>query len=209
MSRILDRYPRAGRTSRLYRRLRLRFGGLRRLAALLPERGLIVDLGCGEGLLAHLLLEDHAGRRVLAVDHDEERIRALSHSVEGLPIEVRPGDMASVGIPSCAGVALVDVLHYLDTEPQEALLTRAAEALESGGVLVLRDPDRSAFLRYALARTHEAIAIATGLTRARQGRYRMGREWLELVERRGLVGELLPLPWFSPYADRIVVGRKP
>jgi SAM-dependent methyltransferase len=209
VTRIADRYPGGSPAARAYRALRLRLGGLRRIAGLFPREGTIVDLGCGMGLLAHLLVEERPARRVLAVDHDPARVAQLAGSATGLAIEARCADMASVAIPPCAGVALVDVLHYLDADAQEALLARAAAALEPGGVLVLRDPDRAAFLRYRVARLHEAVALRSGFTKARHGHYRSGRAWAALLVRHGLEAERLPLGWFSPYPDRVVVGRKP
>jgi trans-aconitate methyltransferase len=203
---VARRYPTDGR---IYRALRLRLGGLRRIAALFPDAGLVVDLGCGTGLLGHCLLAGGPGRSVLGIDHDEARLAQAAASTRGLAFEVRPGDMATAAIPPCAGVALVDVLHYLGSEAQEDVLRRAATALGPGGTLVLRDPDRSAALRYPLARLHEAIALRTGFTKATRGRYRSGAAWAALLASLGLETQVLPLSWFSPYPDRVVVGRKP
>ncbi len=206
-SDIGARYRRERLRDTAYRKARLAAGGFRRLAALFPKKGLIVDLGCGIGLLGHVLVEKNPERRVLAIDHDGARIAQMLASAEGLPIEARCEDMFTAEIPSCAGVAVIDVLHYLDANQQEALLRRAAMALEPGGVLVLRDPDASAW-RIVLAKIHELFAIATGFTKARQGTYRTGEGWVALLESLGLEADKLPLR-ISPYPDRIVVGRKP
>jgi SAM-dependent methyltransferase len=209
VSGILARYEGGAWHARLYRRLRLRHAGLPTLAALLPPRGLVVDLGCGAGLLAHLLVAGAPERRVLAVDHDAGRVEALRRSTAGLPIEVLRADMTRCEVPSCAGVALVDVLHYLPAAEQETLVARAAAALEQGGVLLLRDPDAGAGLRFVLARWHERLATGLGFTRARLGRFRDAAGWCDLLARAGLDARALPLVRGSPYADRTVVGRKP
>ena len=209
MTTIGDRYTAGGVTAHLYRWLRLEHGGLRDLAAHFPAEGLIVDLGCGAGLLAHVLVEGHPGRRVLAVDHDEARVAALRASAAGLAIEALCADMADLAVPACAGIALVDVLHYLDGPVQERLLARAAAALQPGGVLVLRDPDAGEGLRFGLARLHERLATSSGFTRATLGQYRSARAWETLLRIHGLRPEILPLPLLHPYADRTIVGRRP
>lgn len=210
MSAIGNRYRADGRRARFYRSLRLRFGGLQGLAAVFPSDGLVIDLGCGMGLLAHLLVEDHPERRVLAVDHDAGRVAALEQSASAGPrIETRLGDLATIPLPPCRGVALIDVVHYLDRRSQEALLARAVGALEPGGVIVLRDPDAAAGLRYLAARAHEGLAVGLGWTRARMGSFRSGEEWAFLLRAHGLEARVLPLPRLSPYADRTVVGAKP
>lgn len=206
MTTIGDRYKDGGIGAHLYRWLRLDHGGLRALAAHFPREGRIVDLGSGAGLLAHVLVEDAPARQVLCVDHDAARLASLRASASGLPIEAVEADMASFDLPPCDGVALVDVLHYLDEAGQDALLARAAEALAPGGVLVLRDPDPDGGLRFDLTRTHEALATRLGLTHARVGHYRRGHEWSFLLRLLGLETQVLPLKRLTPYSDRTVVG---
>jgi SAM-dependent methyltransferase len=206
---LIDRYGADGRAARLYRRLRLSLAGLEALATCFPDNGLIIDLGCGMGLLDHLLVEGHPRRSVLAVDHDPQRIALLARSAQGLAIEARVDDLATMALPACRGIALVDVLHYLDRPAQEALLERAAAALEPGGVIVLRDPDAAAGWRYLAARLHERIAVGVGWTQARIASFRAAAEWSFLLRAHGLEADVLPLPSFTPYADRTVIGRRP
>jgi len=212
MSAVLERYAGGGPAARFYRRLRWKHGGFEALARFFPADGLVVDLGCGVGLLAHALLaptEGGFGRRVLAVDHAPGRVASLRASATGLPLEVREGAMEDVVLPACAGIALVDVLHYLEGEAQDVLIARCARALEPGGVLVLRDPDAGAGPRFFLTRLHERVATTLGLTRATLGRYRSGAAWAALLQAHGFEAEVLPLPRGRVYADRTVVGRMP
>lgn len=202
-------FPRDGLGAGLHRRLRWHLGGYRHLAALLPERGDIVDLGAGWGLLAHALVRDAPGRRVLAVDHDRRRVLALAASARELPIDAVEGDMRSVPVPRADGIALVDVLHYLDEEEQGALLVRCLRALKPGGTILLRDPDPSAHLRMALTRLHEFLFTRLGITKGRVRAWRTGGAWVELLEAYGLRARALGLSSLSPYADRIVVGVRP
>ena len=208
MSPIADRYPSDGRGARLYRGLRLRFAGLAAIAARFPTQGRIIDLGCGMGLLAHLLVDGSPERSVLAIDHDPERIHALLASSVGLPIQVQVGDLSTAALPPARGVALIDVLHYFDADVQEGLLERVVGALEPGGVVVLRDPDAGAGLRFRTARLHERLAVGLGLTQATLGHFRDASAWALLLRAHGLEVEVAPLARLSPYADRIVVGRR-
>ncbi len=192
-----------GAPSQLFLRLRKR--SLRALTVHFPDSGLTVDLGAGFGVLARLLVEARPGRRVLAIDHDLPRVAYMRRALAGLPIEVRAGRMESVELPACMGIALVDVLHYFREVEQEALLDRAVSALLPGGVLVLRDPDAGAGLRFAFNRLHEQAATRLGFTAARLGHYRSAEEWNAALVQRGLRVTVGP-PAKGPYADRIVVG---
>lgn len=208
MTSIGDRFKDGGITTHIYRWLRLEHGGLRELAAHFPKEGRIVDLGSGAGLFAHVLLEDSPTREVLCVDHDAFRIRSLQASAENLPIEAVEANMAAYELPACQGIALIDVMHYLEADAQEALLDRCVQALEPGGVIVLRDPDPDGRLKFDLTRAHEGFATRFGLTHAQVGQYRRGAEWSFQMRLRGLATEVLPLKRMSPYADRTVVGTK-
>lgn len=206
LGRYTDRHP----VRRLYRSSRLAFGGYEDLLPLFPSHGTVVDLGAGEGLLAHALVARSPGLRVVALDHDEGRLARLRSSASGLPIEASRGRIEDAAIPRCEGVALVDVLHYLPRDAQAALLARAAAALEPGGVLVMRDPDAGAGARFLWNRLHERVATALGLTRARIGEYRASSEWEALLRETGFSGvRVLPLRAGSPYADRTIVAEKP
>ena len=206
---ILSRYPKDGLRARLHRRLRLRFGGYRDLAEHLPARGRIVDLGCGWGLFAHVLVEASSERRVVAVDHAAHRVAALRASASGLPIEVHEAALESFELPPVDGIVLLDVLHYFDEMTQGEILVRCLRALHPGGVLLLRDPDPSAWFRFRLTRLHERIATGFGWTKAKLGHFRSGWQWQEVLEGYDLRVRCLPLSPFSPYADRVVVAVRP
>lgn len=205
---ILESYGRPPLARRAYLSLRLRRAGYDRLLPLFPPSGTVADLGAGDGLLAQLLARAR-GLRVLAVEADPARAARIGASSAGLPVDVACARMEEVPLPPLDGAALVDVAHYLDGTAQERLLDRLADALRPGGVLVLRDPDAGAGARFAVTRLHERVFLTAGFTRGGFGRYRSGEEWADLLSARGLEPELLPLPPRSPYADRVVTGRKP
>jgi SAM-dependent methyltransferase len=102
------------------------------------REGLVVDLGCGSGLLLRELLD--AGYRVLGIDISEAMIElARSRAPEA---EFRVGSLFDAGIPPCAAVtAISEVLNYLfDPENENIglarLFRRVHDALSPGGVFV-------------------------------------------------------------------------
>src|SRR5207247_7438035 len=81
----------------LYRRLRLSCAGYEGLLRLVPPAGTIVDLGAGEGLLAHALAGAAEGkaRRVVAVDHDPARVARLRAAASGRRSEEHTSELQS------------------------------------------------------------------------------------------------------------------
>ena len=100
--------------------------------------GLVVDLGCGTGLLARELID--VGYRVFGIDISEAMIElARKRAPEA---EFRVGSLFEVGIPRCRAVtAIGEVLNYIfDAENQEMgldrVFRRVHESLAPGGVFV-------------------------------------------------------------------------
>jgi SAM-dependent methyltransferase len=109
------------------------------LALLEPVRerdGLVLELGCGSGLLTRYLLD--AGHRVLATDASLAMIelaRDVAPEAEEIRVLVLPDDP----LPECD--AVVSIGHVLSYLPDEGALDRAltasANALLPGGVFAI------------------------------------------------------------------------
>lgn len=121
--------------------------GLAGLGALLDERWVVGDLGCGTAPLAAELAPYVA--RVVAVDESEAMLAAAARRIEGVGnVDLRRGELESLpvrdGELDAAVVSLV--LHYLP-EPVLAL-AEAARALGPGGRLVVVDMTAHARVEY-------------------------------------------------------------
>ena len=109
------------------------------LALLEPIRareGLVLELGCGSGLLTRHLVE--AGHRVVATDASPamlELARATASGAEAIRLLVLPDDP----LPQCDAIVSVGhVLSYLPDEASvEAALASAAAALRPRGVFAI------------------------------------------------------------------------
>ena len=100
------------------------------------RNGLVLELGCGSGLLTRYLVD--AGHRVVATDASPAMLDIAHEMVpdaEGIRQIVLPDD------PLPTADAIVSVGHVLSYLPDEAALDRAlvaiARALRSGGVLAI------------------------------------------------------------------------
>ena len=129
----------------------------------------IVDLGCGDGLLLHFLLE--AGyRHVSGIDVSSEQI-ARAHAL-GL-FEARRGDidtfLAGAEDHSLDVVLLVDVLEHLTRDQLFAVLDGVARVLRPGGVCIAHVPNAEGLygmrIRYGDL-THEQAFTARSMSQA-------------------------------------------
>jgi SAM-dependent methyltransferase len=219
-------YADAGRYAWHFARGKLRhdpvFFSLLRLG-LLPDRGDLLDLGCGQGILLSLLKaakEEHrAGRwprewpapplnlRMRGIELSERRVRAAQRALNS-SAQVMQGNLRDLELPRSSVITIFDVLFYLEMEEQERLLDKAVAALEPGGLLLVRETDSDGGFAFAMSRWSERLAaVLRGDFRQRE-HYRSAAEWTAELEDRGFSVSILPMSAGTPFSNFLFVARK-
>ncbi|GAA0541276.1 trifunctional MMPL family transporter/lysophospholipid acyltransferase/class I SAM-dependent methyltransferase [Chitinophaga japonensis] len=109
---------------------------------LLPEKGRIMDIGCGYGFMSYMLHFLAVERIITGVDYDEDKIAAAQHCyLKNDKLDFVHADIVNYTFGKQDAFIISDVLHYLQPEEQAQLLQRCLDQLEPGGVIVVRDGD--------------------------------------------------------------------
>ncbi len=111
-------------------------GILELLAPLQKRQGLVVEIGCGSGLLTRHLVE--AGHRVLATDASEAMLDLARRHAPGAE-DLRQLRLPDDPVPAADAIVSVGhVLNYLDDESElDRALVALGRALRPGGVLAI------------------------------------------------------------------------
>ena len=136
------------------------------LAALVRPGEFVQDIGSGLGLLPVTVALMGEGRSAVGFDHDPRRVAAATHAARGLPCSIVQGDATVMPLQRSDVVAIVDVLHYLNSDERHALIERAAAALSPGGRLLIREADSSRRGLARMTRGIERVVVACGWTKA-------------------------------------------
>ncbi|MFC3123530.1 methyltransferase domain-containing protein [Pseudoroseomonas globiformis] len=116
-----------------------------RHAAQLGGFGHVLDLGCGRGQLALLLVQAGLAREATGIDVIGPQVAEANAAAAGLPARYIQADLARpetrAALPDCDTLLLVDVLYQMPEAAQMALLAPALRAARRRMVIRLFDPD--------------------------------------------------------------------
>jgi SAM-dependent methyltransferase len=218
-------YRNAGRFAYYFARGKLRADPVYRAIlelGLLSGRTRVLDLGCGQGLLAAWLrAAEHCyargawpwgwppaprtlstrGIELMARDVERAR-RALGSASEVLHADIRSASFGAVD-----AVVILDVLHYLDPQAQRQVLRRVRAALPSRGLLLLRIGDAAAGLRFRYGQwSDKLVMLLRGHSIVTQ-HCRSTVEWRALLQECGFDSEAKPMSRGTPFANVLLIAH--
>ncbi|SMP74011.1 methyltransferase domain-containing protein [Noviherbaspirillum suwonense] len=229
LRRLIDRaatpYRSAGRFAWHFARGKLGgdpvFAGLLE-HGLIPDRARVLDIGCGQGLLASWLLSAqamHAAGDWPAHWPAAPAPRAL-HGIELMPKDVErarralggaavftAADMCKADFGSVDAVVVLDVLHYVDIPAQDDVLSRIRDALAPRGVLVLRVGDAGGGwpFRFSVWVDH-VVTFVRGHRNSRL-HCRTLADWKAALSGLGFSVRSLPMNKGTPFANILLVAE--
>ncbi|HUG21959.1 class I SAM-dependent methyltransferase [Piscinibacter sp.] len=192
----------------------------------LPARARVLDIGCGQGLLASLLAAIDvqargrwpvgwpaapAGTSYTGIELMQRDVVRAQAAVGHLPSGPRfvCADMCSAELPACDVVVILDVLHYVDHEAQEGVLTRVRDALLPHGRLLLRVGDAASRRGFAASQWVDRIVTMVRGHRVPPTFGRPLHEWTALLQKLGFVVNGVPMSRGTPFANVLLVADLP
>jgi len=188
---------------------------------LFPAQARVLDLGCGQGLLAAWLLaaqRAHAAGnwppswpappQTTALHGVELMVRDVSRARAALgdAARVEQGDIRSAHYGVADAVVLLDVLHYIDLPAQDAVLRRVRNALAPGGVLLLRVGDAAAGLPFRISNWVDFIVTRARGHHTAQLYCRTLADWTQALQAQGFTVKSMPMSQGTPFANVLLVA---
>lgn len=196
LAELLASYPNLSFRQRAHMSIRWLVCPLRRIAACVPQKGVILDLGCGHGLFSLLVARESSAREVIGIDLDVDKI-ALARTLNVPNLRFIAGDIAKQqDLPPAQAVTIVDVFYLVPYEAQEHLLKLCAQRLAAGGVIVLKEMAEAPRWKVWLNWLEETLAVRVlGITESTDTRFyfRPRADWVALFEKIGFTVEIVPL----------------
>ncbi len=188
----------------------------------------VVDIGCGQGLLASLLqaCADHqaAGQwppdwparanasSYLGVELMPKDVARAQAALQGLALRPRfvCRDMRQADLPACDLVVILDVLHYVDHAAQDQLLLRVRSALAAGaprpGRLLLRVGDADQTRGFGASQWMDRIVTWARGHRVPPTWGRPLRAWVQALQDLGFSVQAIHQSQGTPFANVLLVA---
>ncbi len=196
-------------------------------AGYIPDGARILDLGCGQGLLASMLdcapallaagqwpsawatpPSTFSYRGIDLMEFDVKRANIALSSLRNRAV-AEQGDMCQADFEQCDITVILDVLHYVPYEAQVAVLKRVFAALSPKGLMLLRVGDADAGLPFKISNWVDAVVTTVRGHRLSKLYCRPLTQWVKVLNELGFEVQTLPMSEGTLFANVMLLARKP
>lgn len=128
-----------------------------KIESLVPKKGVIVDLGCGEGVMACLLAISSPKRKVIGIDINSDKIELAKSLNRSLPNVSFKKQSALEELPRTSAFILSDFLHHLPKKDHSLLFKSMKSKLENNGVILIKEIDTEDKIRAKVSRLFDLL----------------------------------------------------
>ena len=194
---------------------------------LIPAQARVLDIGCGQGLLAALLGSldgTSAAERAWPVGWAPAPTGTQVHGIELMPRDVAraqqalahlgararftQGDMCVTDFGQADAVVILDVLHYVTHAEQDAVLRRVRDALVPGGRLLLRVGDAGERRGFAISQWVDRTVTRIRGHKVAPVYGRPLADWIAQLRKLGMQVEPRPMSQGTPFANVLLVAQR-
>lgn len=180
------------------------------LEKIVPKNGKIIDLGCGEGILANYLGISSRERRILGIEIDGDRLKDANRGL--CNIEFKKGNVLKAKFPKADVILMVHLLHHLSSkEDQLKLLKKTKNCLTNGGKLVIVEVDNNPVIKYIISWLTDAFIVPILFEKKVYNfafYYRKQREWKVLLKKIGFKVIIKSAHKGKPFSHVIFIATK-
>lgn len=154
--------------------------------AMLPPKGTIVELGCGEGLLVNYLAISAPKRNIIGYEIVPERLARAKKGIKNAKYYI--GDIVKTSFPRADAFILFHVLHHLPgKDAQELVLRKVKQSLKKNGKLIIVEVHIGPTFKYLAAWIADHFLVPWVFEKRffTRAYFRSENQWRELLKKIG------------------------
>lgn len=157
LTKIINLYKKDGFIS-IFAKIRIWDTPFIEVEKLISKRGLILDLGSGDGIFSNYLAVKSSQRKIIGIELNKERIKDAQ---KGLPnTKFIKGNALKAKLPAANEVLMYHLLHHLPTKKdQEKLILKCSEILNRNGKMIIVEVDKKPFFKFLFAHITDKILV--------------------------------------------------
>lgn len=190
--------------SKMYFFLRLMIVPIFDIDNVLPKKGTILDIGCGNGPMSLYLSLSSKARKVIGWDIDKKRLdvgKLASVSLKNMTFEKNNAVTNDYG--QINAVMASDFLHHIPYNHQEIVVRKISKILPKKGIFLIKEVDKSDIPRYFGSFFFDHLLYPKDVIY-----FRSKKEWIDLLKKNGLsVSVKKTLFWF-PASTTLFICKK-
>lgn len=126
---------------------------------LVPAKGTILELGCGEGLFSNYMAICSKDRRIVGIELDSTRAKQANRGLKNT--QFKRGNALTVKFPRADCIILFHLLHHLlSFEDQERLIEKCKNNLRKNGKIIVVEIDNTPFIKYLISWLTDHFIVA-------------------------------------------------
>lgn len=176
---------------------------------IVPKKGNILDLGCGEGLFSNFLAITSPKRKIFGIDVDKNRIRQANRGLKNTKFV--HGDVTKSGLPRADTIIMFHLLHHLKSyKDQEKILTDAYKNLKKKSKLIIVEAEPKLSIKFFFAWFTDHFLVPWIFERKFYSPifFRSSSDWKLLLRKIGFSTKILPAEEKKPFSHIILVAKK-
>ena len=156
--RVIREYRSPGFRAQAYMRIRWAVCPFDRVLRFIPDRGDLLDVGCGSGLWLTYLGLEKPGLQLHGIDTDPRKLEVAATSLAA-KARLRQASAADLPDGTFDCITILDVMCLLPDATKAEVIRACHAALRAGGTLVVKDADTRPWWKYAPTAIEEALAV--------------------------------------------------
>ena len=162
---------------------------------LLPQKGMILDIGCGYGFMSYMLQFVSPQREITGIDYDEEKIETANNCFsKNERINFAAADAMEYAFEDYDAIILADMLHYLQPDQQTELIEKCIRHLRPGGTILIRDGNKDLVAKHKATKLTEFFStkvVGFNKTSGNGLSFISGKEIESIATERGMTCEVI------------------
>lgn len=172
------------------------------LLQFMPQKGDVLELGCGFGLFALYFAQSHPGLSITGIDLNVGRIALARKAAETLHVHnvrFNDGDARQLSLhQQYDAIYMLDILHHIPPEDVGPLITTLKNHLKPNGILLIKDVDTR-----PRRKMYFTLALDVLMTRGEMPHYWPSAELITLLNGCGFQVFSYDMVDLLPYSHRL------